>query len=66
MGAYFDLPSVTLTREQFNIKPSSIVKKERIRARVSGFMDVNSKFILVTKITEKSVKRSFLSNGIFR
>ena len=60
-GSIFDLPNVTLTREQFNIKPSSIVKKERIRARVSGFMDVNSKFMLVTKITEKSVKKTTLA-----
>ena len=27
-GSIFDLPNVTLTHEQFNIKPSSIVKKE--------------------------------------
>ena len=50
------MPNVTLTREEFNIKAESIVNKERIRAGVSGFLDVNSKFMIVTKISEKAVK----------
>lgn len=53
-GSIFDLPNVTLTRREFNIKDHDKFEKHRIRARVSGMLDVNSKFMLTTKIVEKS------------
>lgn len=53
-GSIFDLPNVTLTRREFNIKDHDKFRKHRIRARVSGMLDVNSKFMLTTKIVEKS------------
>ena len=53
-GSIFDLPNVTLTRREFNIKDHDKFGKHRIRARVSGMLDVNSKFMLTTKIVEKS------------
>ena len=60
-GSIFDLPNVTLTRWEFNLKEHTKFKKTRIRARVSGMMDVNSKFMLTTKIVEKTVKETTLA-----
>ena len=60
-GSIFDLPNVTLTRREFGIKDDTIFKKDRIRARVSGILDVNSKFMLTTKIIEKTVKETTLA-----
>ena len=60
-SSIFDLPNVTLTRIDFNIKDHDAFGKHRIRARVSGILDVNSKFILTTKIVEKSVKETTLA-----
>ena len=48
-GSIFDLPNVTLTRREFNIEDHNEFGKHRIRARVSGMLDVNSKFMLTTK-----------------
>lgn len=60
-SSIFDLPNVTLTRRNFNIKDHDKFGKHRIRARVSGMLDVNSKFMLTTKIVEKSVKETELA-----
>ena len=60
-GSIFDLPNVTLTRREFNIDDHDEFGKHRIRARVSGMMDVNSKFMLTTKIFEKTVKEITLA-----
>lgn len=60
-GSIIDLPNVTLTRREFGIKPDTIFKKHRVRSRVSGIMDVNSKFMLTTKIVEKTVKETELA-----
>lgn len=60
-GSIFNLPNVTLTRREFNVKDHTKIKKHRIRARVSGMLDVNSKFMLTTKIVEKTVKETTLS-----
>ena len=60
-GSIFDLPNVTLTRLEFKIKNHNEFGKERIRARVSGMLDVNSKFMLTTKIVEKTVKETTLA-----
>lgn len=60
-GSIFDLPNVTLTRREFGIKNNTIFEKHRVRARVSGIMDVNSKFMLTTKIVEKTVKETTLA-----
>lgn len=57
----FDLPNVTLTRREFNIKDHDEFGKHRIRARVTGMLDVNSKFMLTTKIVEKTVKETTLA-----
>lgn len=54
-GSIFDLPNITLTRRDFNIPDDTIFEKHRIRARVSGMLDVNSGFILTTKIVERTV-----------
>ena len=48
-GSIFDLPNVTLTRREFNIEDHNEFGKHRIKARVSGMLDVNSKFMLTTK-----------------
>jgi len=60
-SSIFDLPNVTLTRRDFNIKDHDVFRKHRIRARVSGMLDVNSKFMLTTKIVEKSLKETTLA-----
>ena len=60
-SSIFDLPNVTLTRRDFNINDHDVFGKHRIRARVSGMLDVNSKFMLTTKIVEKSVKETTLA-----
>ena len=60
-GSIFDLPNVTLTREEFKIGDHTPYNKERIRARVSGMLDVNSNLLLVTKIVEKTVKETTLA-----
>ena len=55
------MPNVTLTRFEFNIKENTIFETHRVRARVSGMLDVNSKFMLVTKIVENTVKETTLA-----
>ena len=60
-GSIFQLPNITLTREEFNILPDDIFKKHRVQARVSGMLDVNSNLMLVTKIVEKDVKETTLA-----
>lgn len=60
-GSIFDLPNITLTREEFKINDHTIFSKERVRARVSGMLDVNSNLLLVTKIVEKTVKETTLA-----
>ena len=60
-SSIFDLPNVTLTRFEFNIEENTIFETHRVRARVSGMLDVNSKFMLVTKIVEKTVKETTLA-----
>ena len=61
-GSIFDLPNITLTRNEFKIKDSTIFKKERIRARVSGILDVNSQLMLTTKnVEKKTVKETKLA-----
>ena len=65
-GSIFDFPNVTLTRLEFNIKDYDEFGKERIRARVSGMLDVNSKFMLTTKIVEKTVKETTLAIKHFK
>ena len=54
-GSIVDLPNVTLTREEFPVGDENLLKKNRIRARVSCFLDVHSKHILTTKIVETTV-----------
>ena len=65
-GSIFDLPNVTLTRREFDIKDDTIFEKHIIRARVSGIIDVNSRFMLTTKIVEKTVKETTLAMEHFR
>ena len=60
-SSIFDLPNVTLTREEFKIKDKTIFNKPRVRARVSGILDVNSKLMLTTRIVERSVKETTLA-----
>ena len=60
-GSIFQLPNVTLTRNEFKIGDHTIFEKKRIRARVSGMLDVNSNFMLTTKIVEKTVKETTLA-----
>ena len=60
-GSIFDLPNVTLTHQEFNIKDKSLFENQRIRARVSGIMDVNSKLMLTCKIVERTVKETSLA-----
>ena len=42
----------TLTREEFPLGDENLLKENRIRARVSCFLDVHSKHILTAKIAE--------------
>ena len=65
-SSIFDLHNVTLTRLEFNIEKDTLFKKHRVRARVSGMMDVNSKFMLVTKIVERTVKETTLAMEPFK
>lgn len=51
-GSIVDLPNVTLTREEFPLGDENLLKENRIRARVSCFLDVHSKHILTAKIVE--------------
>ena len=60
-GSIFKLPNVTLTREEFNIEDDTKFKKHRIRARVSGLLDVNSGFMLTSDIVERTVKETTLA-----
>ena len=54
-GSIVDLPNVTLTRQEFPLGDEYLLKEKRIRARVSCFMDIHSKYILTTKIVETTV-----------
>lgn len=54
-GSIVDLPNVTLTREEFPVGDKNLLKENRIRARVSCFLDVHSKHILTTKIVETTI-----------
>ena len=54
-GSIFDLPNITLIREEFPVDDKNLLKEKRIRARVSCFLDVHSKYILTTKIVETTV-----------
>ena len=51
-GSIVDLPNVTLTRYEFPLGDENLLKENRIRARVSCFLDVHSKHILTVKIVE--------------
>ena len=51
-GSIVDLPNVTLTRNEFPLGDENLLKENRIRARVSCFLDVHSKHILTVKIVE--------------
>ena len=46
-GSIVDLPNVTLTREEFPLGDENLLKENRIRARVSCFLDVHSKHIQI-------------------
>ena len=54
-GSIFDLPNVTLTREEFPDDDEDLLKPKRIRARVSCFLDVNSHHILTSRIVERNI-----------
>lgn len=54
-GSIFDLPNITLTREQFPDDDEDLLKPKRIRARVSCFLDVNSHHILTSEIVERNI-----------
>lgn len=54
-GSIFDLPNVTLTREQFPDDDKNLLNPKRIRARVSCFLDVNSHHILTSEIVERDI-----------
>lgn len=54
-GSIVDLPNVTLTREEFPLGDENLLKENRIRARVSCFLDVHSKHILTAKIVETTI-----------
>ena len=60
-GSIFKLPNITITREDFNIPLDTVFKTHRVRARVSGMLDVNSNMMLVTKIVERTVKETTLA-----
>ena len=46
-GSIVDLPNVILTREEFLLGDEFLLKEKRICARVSCFLDVHSKHILM-------------------
>lgn len=54
-GSIFSLPITKTTRKEFDVPDDSIFEVHRVRSRVSCIMDVNSKFILTSKIVERSV-----------
>ena len=54
-GNIVDLPNVTLTLQEFPLGNEYLLKEKKMRARVSWFMDVHSKYILTTKIVETTV-----------
>ena len=54
-GSIFSLPITKTTRKEFDVPDDSIFEIHRVRSRVSCIMDVNSKFILTSKIVERSV-----------
>ena len=60
-GSIFDLPNVTLTHQEFDIEDKTKFSNQRIRARVSGIMDVNSKLMLTCKIVERTIKETNLA-----
>ena len=49
------MPITKTTRKEFDVPDDSIFEVHRVRSRVSFIMDVNSKFILTSKIVERSV-----------
>lgn len=54
-GSIFSLPINKTTRKEFDVPDDSIFEIHRVRSRVSCIMDVNSKFILSSKIVERSI-----------
>ena len=54
-GSIFSLPITKTTRKEFDVPDDTIFEIHRVRSRVSCIMDVNSKFILTSKIVERSV-----------
>lgn len=54
-GSIFSLPITKTTRKEFDVPDDTIFEIHRVRSRVSCIMDVNSKFILTSKIIERSV-----------
>lgn len=54
-GSIFSLPINKITRKEFDVPDDSIFEIHRARSRVSCIMDVNSKFILSSKIVERSI-----------
>ena len=54
-GSIFSLPITKTTRKEFDVPDDSIFEVHRVRSRVSCIMDVNSKFILTSKIVERSI-----------
>ena len=54
-GSIFSLPITKTTRKEFAVPDDTIFEIHRVRSRVSCIIDVNSKFILTSKIVERSV-----------
>ena len=65
-GSIVDLPNVTLTRYEFPLGDENLLKENRIRARVSCFLDVHSKHILTVKILETITNEVDLAIEHFR
>lgn len=60
-GSIFQLPVDRKTREEMDVKKTTIFKKHNSRARVSCILDVNSKHILTAKIASKRIKETALA-----
>ena len=60
-GSIFQLPVDRKTREEMDVKKTTIFKKYNSRARVSCILDVNSKHILTAKIASKRIKETALA-----
>lgn len=60
-GSIFDLPNTKLVRNEFEISEHKLFEHNTTRARVSCMLDVNSGFIITSKLVKRSIDEKTLA-----